>query len=382
MAPARTRAAVRAASATSPEPVAVGEWDAERASTAAAHTMDFLNQLADDELLRVLSHLGATDLCRLAQVCKYCMELATCDLSWELHVQELLSGCKIDRHEFEGNFLYCNPPRLPKYDGPPLRMPYLTPLDYVKNTAARQISDEGLQYRCYPSAILMPEIRVDDLVWITHSFPVTCCGVQHATRAEFEEHILDMRHYERMAQEHGEGRLPDICVDPRLHRPNTFDALGKREQYLRMRRYVDAILPRIHARCDPASWSVADKASLQALSSQGLSFMAQIEDETDDVHKDEFFYELYEKCREMCQPTSIGSYICDQVLESFKCSGVYVEVDAVPYFSVRDFLTSGLAACDPDGGSSSGKTWWSGLSEFFEYYYDGTWDYDDAWDSD
>ena len=380
MAPTRTRAAVSAASATSPEAVAVGEWNAERASTAATHVMDFLNQLADDELLRVLSHLGATDLCRLAQVCKHCMELATCELSWELHVQELLSGCKIDRHEFEGNFLYCNPPRLPKYDGPPLRMPYLTPLDYVKNTAARQISDEGLQYRCYPSAILMPEIRVDDLVWITRSFPVTCCGVQHATRAEFEEHILDMRHYERMAQEHGEGRLPDICVDPRLHRPNTFDALGKREQYLRMRRYVDAILPRIHARCDPASWSVADKASLQALSSQGLSFMEQIEDETDDVHKDDFFYELYEECREMCQPTSIGSYICDQVLESFKCYGVYVE--AVPYFSVRDFLTSGLAACDPDGGSASGETWWSGLSEFFEYHYDGTWDYDAAWDSD
>ena len=51
MAPARTRAAVRAASATSPEAVAV----AERASTAAACVTDFLNQLADDELLRVLS---------------------------------------------------------------------------------------------------------------------------------------------------------------------------------------------------------------------------------------------------------------------------------------------------------------------------------------
>ena len=94
MAPARTRAAVSAASATSPEAVAVGEWDAERASTAATHVMDFLNQLADDELLRVLSHLGVTDLCRLAQVCKHCMELATCDLSWELHVQELCRAAR------------------------------------------------------------------------------------------------------------------------------------------------------------------------------------------------------------------------------------------------------------------------------------------------
>ena len=346
---------MRAASATSPEAVAVGEWD-------------FLNQLADDELLRVLSHLGVTDLCRLAQVCKHCMELATCDLSWALHVQQILSGCKIDLHSFEGNF---PPPRLPKYDGPPLRMPYLTPVNryYVQNTATRQISDEGLQYRCYPSAILKPEI--DDLVWVTCSFPVTCCGAQHATRAEFEEHILDLRHYERMAQEHGAGWLPDVCVDPRLHRPNTFDALGKREQYLRMRRYVDAILQRIHARCDPASWSVADKARLEALSSQGLAFMEQIEDATDDVKKGDFFYELYGECREMCQPTSIGSYICDQVLESFKCSGVYVEVHAVPYFSVRDFLTSGLAACDPVRGLSSGKTWWSGLSELFGFYYNG-----------
>ena len=74
---------------------------------------------------------------------------------------------------------------------------------------------------------------------------------------------------------------------------------------------------------------------------------------------------------------SIGSYICDQVLEGFKRSGVYVvELDAVPYFSVRDFLTSGFAACDPDGGTSSGMTWWSGLSEFFAYHYDGTWGYD------
>ena len=374
MAPARTRAATHAASESSPETVAGGEWDAERASsTATAHVTDHLNQLAADELLRVLSHLGVTDLGRLAQVCKHCMELANCDLSWALHAQKLLSGCKIDLHDFEGNFLYCNPPNLPKYDGPPLRMPYLTPITsyHINNKVARQISDEGLQYRCYPSSILTPEI--DDLVWITRSFPVACCGAHHATRPDFEEHILDMRHYERMEHEQGEGRLPDICVDPRLHRPNTFEALGKREQYLCMRRYVDAILPRIKARCDPASWSVTDKANLRALSSQGLSFMYEVVDRTDDVHKDDYFYELFEECRAMCQPTSISSYICGRVLESFECSGVYVEAEAVPYFSVRDFLTRGLAACDPDGGSSSGKTWWSGLSEFFEYHYDGTW---------
>ena len=379
MAPARTRAAVHAASETSRETVAVDEWDAERASsTAAAHVKDHLNQLADDELLRVVGHLSVTDLGRLAQVCKHCMELATCDLSWVLHVQELLSGCKIDLNDFEGNFLECDPPRLPKYDGPPLRMPYLTPITrncvwdprHRKNTASRQISDDGLQYRCCPSSILNPEI--DDLVWITRSFPVTCCGAQHATRPDFEEHILDMRHYERMMEEQGEGRLPDICVDPRLHRPNTFEALGKREQYLRMRRYVDAILPRIKARCDPASWSVTDKAGLQALSSQGLSCMQDVVDETDDVHKDDYFYELLERCRLECQPNAIGSYICGRVLQSFECLGVYVEVEAVPYFSVRDFLTRGLAACDPDGGSSSGAQWWSGLSEFFDSHYRGT----------
>ena len=81
MAPARTRAATHAASESSPETVAGGEWDAERASsTATAHVTDHLNQLAADELLRVLSHLGVTDLGRLAQVCKHCMELA----NWQL----------------------------------------------------------------------------------------------------------------------------------------------------------------------------------------------------------------------------------------------------------------------------------------------------------
>ena len=309
---------MRAASATSPEAVAVG---LERASTAAACVPDFLNQLADDELLRVLSHLGVTDLCRLAQACKHCMELATCDLSWALHVQELLSDCKIDRHSFEGDFLYGTIPRLPKYDGPPLRMPYLTPVTYGQNTTACEIRDQGLQYLCSPSAILKPEI--DDLVWITCSFPVKCCGAQHATRAEFEEHILDMRHYERMAQEHGEGWLPDICVDPRLHRPNTFDALSKREQYLRMRRYVDAILPRIHARCDPASWSVADKANLQALSSQGLSFMEQIERtrRTPSTRMSSFTSSMKNAVRCASRPSSVRIFVtrCSRASNVLEC---------------------------------------------------------------
>ena len=101
-------------------------------------------------------------------------------------------------------------------------MPYLTPVtsDRLENTASRRISEEGLQYRCYPSSILLPDLN--DLVWITCSFPVTCCGAHHATRPDFEQHILDIRHYERMEHEQGRGRLPDICVDPRLHRPTEY----------------------------------------------------------------------------------------------------------------------------------------------------------------
>lgn len=76
MAPARTRTAKHAASDTSPEAAAGDEWDAGvLARTAPALATDHLNQLTDDEHLRVLSHLSITELGRLAQVCNHCKDL-------------------------------------------------------------------------------------------------------------------------------------------------------------------------------------------------------------------------------------------------------------------------------------------------------------------
>ena len=43
-------------------------------------------------------------------------------------------------------------------------------------------------------------------------------------------------------------------IDPRLLlTQEAFDALPWREQFMRMRRYVDAIVPAIKERCDPVN---------------------------------------------------------------------------------------------------------------------------------
>ena len=92
--------------------------------------------------------------------------------------------------------------------------------------------------------------------------------------------------------------------------------------------------------------------------------------------EDDWFQSLVERCREDLMPLAIGEHICDKVLRTFKHSGVYSE--AVPYLTVRDFLTDGLALCDPVGGSASGEQWWSGISELFESYYNGAFS-DEEW---
>ena len=166
-------------------------------------------------------------------------------------------------------------------------MPYLTP-----DNEGITVCDNGLMYRCYPTAQQnrLPRNRTDHK-WIISSFPVTCCGACHATREDFEEHLLDLGHYERMQGQRGNGQLPDSWIDPRLLLgEDAFDALPKREQYVRMRPYIDRILPAIEAKCDPTQWREADLANLTHLSSCGLSFMNQIISErahhSDD---DEFF---------------------------------------------------------------------------------------------
>ena len=67
-------------------------------------------------------------------------------------------------------------------------------------------------------------------------------------------------------------------IDPRLILgQKDFDALPKREQYLRMSKYVDAILGVLEDRSDPVNWNDADKANLQNLSRQNLSYRTRID---------------------------------------------------------------------------------------------------------
>lgn len=329
--------------------------------------------LSDDECIRILSHLEEPELDLVAEVSKTCARVARCDAVWASRAKDLCARYTFDRRDFEGNFLYLleQDPLLPAYDGPPLRMPYLTPEN--SGQGDRKIDDMGLQHRCYPSAQRGRAPSERERVWVTTEFPVTCCGARHASRAALEQHCLDMCHYERMQSARGNGRLPDSWIDPRLRLGQAaFTALPKREQYLRVHLYVAKVLPEIEVMSDPENWDVLDKANLERLSRQGLAFLEElIAGANRDGFDEDCFDELVACCRADLEPTAIGEHICAAVAEGFRAAGVYSEVPNVPYFSVRDFLTSGLAGCDPDGGSSSGAQWWSGVSEIFEHHYEG-----------
>ena len=70
-------------------------------------------------------------------------------------------------------------------------------------------------------------------------------------------------------------------------------------------------------------------------------------------------------------PEAIAAHIKYSLLESFtEGRGVYREAETVPYVSVRDLLTGGLAALDPEGGSDSYRHWWSGVTELFEMHFE------------
>jgi hypothetical protein len=312
------------------------------------------------------------------------MEVANNDDCWQVHTINICTSYTLDLklNDFEGNFLYYlhstrgpwGDSLLPKYNGPPLRMPYLTPDDLDETFGGHtyaKISDEGLMHRCYPSAQRDRACRDrTGHVWITSKFPVLCCGAQHASRADFEKHRRDIRHYERLQGERGLGQLPEIGIDPRLLLgQEAFEILSKREQYLRMRRYIDFILPEIKRRCDPANWDAADMANLQRLSREGLSYVKQLcRMPRNDDDDDEYFEELVNEARMSCQPNAIGEHICNSVLEGFQTTGVYTEVADVPYFSVCDFLIGGLETCEADSGF--GESWWPGVNELFRLPYE------------
>ena len=107
--------------------------------------------LSDDECIRILSHLEEPELDLVAEVSKTCARVARCDAVWASRAKDLCARYTFDRRDFEGNFLYLleQDPLLPAYDGPPLRMPYLTPEN--SGQGDRKIDDMGL------AASLLPE---------------------------------------------------------------------------------------------------------------------------------------------------------------------------------------------------------------------------------
>ena len=257
--------------------------------------------LSDDECIRILSHLEEPELDLVAEVSKTCARVARCDAVWASRAKDLCARYTFDRRDFEGNFLYLleQDPLLPAYDGPPLRMPYLTPEN--SGQGDRKIDDMGLQHRCYPSAQRGRAPSERERVWVTTEFPVTCCGARHASRAALEQHCLDMCHYERMQSARGNGRLPDSWIDPRLRLGQAaFTALPKREQYLRVHLYVAKVLPEIEVMSDPENWDVLDKANLERLSRQGLAFLEEL---IAGANRDGFDEDLFDELVACCRAT-------------------------------------------------------------------------------
>ena len=85
----------------------------------------------------------------------------------------------------------------------------------------------------------------------------------------------------------------------------------------------------------------------------------------------DLYDELYLQAKDDIEPEAIALHVCDSLIGSFKDGrGVYQEAENVPYFSVRDLLTDGLAALDPEGGSDSYRHFWSGVSELFEMHFE------------
>ena len=325
-----------------------------------------LIDLPHDEMIAVLSHLGMPDLRRFSQASKHCLAVASVDELWASDACTICKTYGLDADDFLDENE--SSPLLPECPNP-LKLSMPNPI--IPDNEVIKIGDEGLLYRCYP-ATQKDRAGKDrtDHEWMTCPFPMTCCdGAHFASRAEFEEHVLDIRHIERMQQKRGRGRLFDTCIDPRLVMgEEAFASMPKRTQYVRMSRYINTILPEINRRCDPSTWSEDDWVNLRTLSQAGHDFADEIVAENEGIQND-YFGQLVLQSDEDLDPMEIGMHICNSVVNTFFQSGVYSE--AVPYFTVRDFLTRGLAACDPDGGSASGEQWWRGVSELFDWHYDG-----------
>jgi hypothetical protein len=332
---------------------------------------------------------------QIAQASRHLHSVATSDACWKLHSTSLAEAYGLGPRERECMMDGFGHGLLPDYNGPPLRMPYLTPWTLKEwanrrhvhvmaqlmkpfeererdahcgsshsDSALSKVTDDGIQYRCYltcQSNLKLTDRRTD--LWTTQTFPITCCGVQCTTRAEFEAHAKTVRHFEKMQGQRGAGELYPSLIDPRLRDGEAaFAALPRREQYLRLERFTTMVEREIMAFDNESEWDQADWRHLQRLSEGAIEHMQNI------LATDSDLGYLEAECRMDCQPAAIGHHIVASVLEAFGNSGMYEE-GRVPYASPRELLTAGLAGCDPCGGSCSERHFVTGLSELFDWYY-------------
>ena len=225
---------------------------ATRAHASRAVSAMPLRELDEDAMINVLSNLPAEQLASFSCVSRGSKAVARRDACWRAHLLALCSEYKTKASEehIAGNDMRIFDAEPAEYDGPPLRMPYLTPWtqaevkkrDRANYSAAwnsgrsyawkfpRWRDADGVsECRCYPSseAKQCPLDRTD--VWVKLPYPQSsCCGTPISSYAAFEAHLKCWRHYESVLEDDYSGVVDPTLTDPRmLDGQAAFDALPK-----------------------------------------------------------------------------------------------------------------------------------------------------------
>lgn len=91
------------------------------------------SDLSNDDVKSVLGRLGPEDLARFMCVSKDCKTVGRSDHCWSRHVDKIRSEYRAAdsedamREKAFDHVGFLQSVLAPEYDGPPLRMPYLTP---------------------------------------------------------------------------------------------------------------------------------------------------------------------------------------------------------------------------------------------------------------
>ena len=276
----------------------------------------------------------------------------------------------------------------PEYDGPPLRMPYLTPYtaaavseryaalkglpweqqrglfgpeatfytaDYHSAKFPRWRTVDGqAQYRCHPSgeAALLPLERSD--VWIAHPFPETLCqhcgGLTFSSPAAWQTHVESWRHFENVMYPGETEEVLELIVDPRMIDGDAaFNALPKYEAFARMKRYTRFYEGQLERLRIESNWSTEDRANLEShaqFANERSALRRPGEYNDTDSGEDEITFTA----------NDIACIVVGNALDGFQDGGPHSEIPGVPYSTPADLVFGGLAVLDPCGGSSSAST--------------------------